>query len=112
MTSEVEYWLICHCLLYSTNIERNFPPYTKLYSQKISLTVFVQIWDGDATSRQLKCSHDVGKAGVNAMVVDGNRLIVARINGGLDFFSMEVTNFDVAPVQYRGETMSLVINLC
>ncbi|XP_077972967.1 sterol regulatory element-binding protein cleavage-activating protein-like isoform X2 [Styela clava] len=61
----------------------------------------IEIWD--AKSERLKCAHDVGKAGVCGLVAEDKKLVAARINGSLDFFSMEATFFhSTAPVQYRG----------
>jgi len=60
-----------------------------------------QVWDSE--SSLLRCEHNDGNVGVVGLANDGCRLVVARIDGRLDFFVVEsAKSAEKAAVQYRG----------
>ncbi|XP_067400605.1 sterol regulatory element-binding protein cleavage-activating protein [Emydura macquarii macquarii] len=61
----------------------------------------LEVWD--AIEGTLRCSNEEGQSGITALVFLNNRIVVARLNGSLDFFSLEArTSFN--HLQFRGTT--------
>uniref|UniRef100_A0A3Q2YY30 Sterol regulatory element-binding protein cleavage-activating protein n=1 Tax=Hippocampus comes TaxID=109280 RepID=A0A3Q2YY30_HIPCM len=60
----------------------------------------VRLWD--TTDGRLRCcSEGVSASGITALAFLNNRIVAARLNGSLDFFSVDV-NKPLALLQYRG----------
>ncbi|XP_061633902.1 sterol regulatory element-binding protein cleavage-activating protein isoform X3 [Phyllopteryx taeniolatus] len=60
----------------------------------------LELWD--TTDGRLRCSSEgEGASGITALVFLNNRIVAARLNGSLDFFSVDV-NKPLALLQYRG----------
>ncbi|XP_008322393.1 sterol regulatory element-binding protein cleavage-activating protein isoform X2 [Cynoglossus semilaevis] len=59
----------------------------------------LELWD--AVEGSLRCSNDDGVSGITALAFLNNRIVAARLNGSLDFFTVEI-NKPLALLQYRG----------
>ncbi|XP_026083820.1 sterol regulatory element-binding protein cleavage-activating protein-like [Carassius auratus] len=59
----------------------------------------LQLWD--AVEGSLRCSNEDGVSGITALAFLNNRIVAARLNGSLDFFTVEVTK-PLGLLQYRG----------
>ncbi|XP_019719304.1 sterol regulatory element-binding protein cleavage-activating protein isoform X3 [Hippocampus comes] len=60
----------------------------------------LELWD--TTDGRLRCcSEGVSASGITALAFLNNRIVAARLNGSLDFFSVDV-NKPLALLQYRG----------
>ncbi|XP_061737713.1 sterol regulatory element-binding protein cleavage-activating protein [Nerophis ophidion] len=59
----------------------------------------LELWD--AVDGCLYCTHDGGASGITALIFLDNRIVVARLNGSLDFFSVDVNN-PLVVIQLRG----------
>ncbi|XP_051922424.1 sterol regulatory element-binding protein cleavage-activating protein isoform X2 [Hippocampus zosterae] len=60
----------------------------------------LELWD--TTDGRLRCSSEgVSASGITALAFLNNRIVAARLNGSLDFFSVDV-NKPLALLQYRG----------
>ncbi|RMB93827.1 hypothetical protein DUI87_29704 [Hirundo rustica rustica] len=58
-----------------------------------------KVWD--AIEGTLRSSNDEGQSGITALVFLNNRIVAARLNGSLDFFSLE-THTSLNHLQFRG----------
>uniref|UniRef100_A0A671ERI7 Sterol regulatory element-binding protein cleavage-activating protein n=1 Tax=Rhinolophus ferrumequinum TaxID=59479 RepID=A0A671ERI7_RHIFE len=63
----------------------------------------LQVWD--AIEGTLRCSSEEVSSGITALVFLDKRIVAARLNGSLDFFSLE-THTALSPVQFRGQGSS------
>lgn len=59
----------------------------------------LEVWD--AIEGSLRCSNKEGQSGITALVFLSTRIVAARLNGSLDFFSLE-THASCNPLQFRG----------
>ncbi|XP_033855822.1 sterol regulatory element-binding protein cleavage-activating protein-like [Acipenser ruthenus] len=59
----------------------------------------LELWD--AVEGCLHCSNEEGKSGITALVFLNNRIVAARLNGSLDFFTVDI-NKPMNLLQYRG----------
>uniref|UniRef100_A0A8C2VZ86 Sterol regulatory element-binding protein cleavage-activating protein n=1 Tax=Chinchilla lanigera TaxID=34839 RepID=A0A8C2VZ86_CHILA len=59
----------------------------------------LEVWD--AIEGELCCSSEVSSSGITALVFLDKRVVAARLNGSLDFFSLE-TQALFSPLQFRG----------
>ncbi|XP_037747251.1 sterol regulatory element-binding protein cleavage-activating protein isoform X1 [Chelonia mydas] len=59
----------------------------------------LEVWD--AIEGTLRCSNEEGQSGITALVFLNNRIVAARLNGSLDFFSLE-THSSYNHLQFRG----------
>lgn len=59
----------------------------------------LQLWD--AVEGSLRCSNEDGASGITALAFLNNRIVAARLNGSLDFFTVEI-NKPPGLLQYRG----------
>ncbi|XP_068790087.1 sterol regulatory element-binding protein cleavage-activating protein isoform X1 [Struthio camelus] len=59
----------------------------------------VRVWD--AIEGTLRSSNEEGQSGITALVFLNNRIVAARLNGSLDFFSLE-THTSLNHLQFRG----------
>lgn len=59
----------------------------------------MEVWD--AIEGELCCSSEVSSSGITALVFLDKRVVAARLNGSLDFFSLE-THTVLSPLQFRG----------
>ncbi|KAG3279807.1 SREBF chaperone, transcript variant X2 [Ictidomys tridecemlineatus] len=59
----------------------------------------LEVWD--AIEGVLCCSSEEGSSGITALVFLDRRIVAARLNGSLDFFSLE-THTALSPLQFRG----------
>ncbi|XP_072316020.1 sterol regulatory element-binding protein cleavage-activating protein isoform X1 [Eucyclogobius newberryi] len=59
----------------------------------------LELWD--AVEGTLRCINDDGVSGITALAFLNNRIVAARLNGSLDFFSIEI-NKPLGLLQYRG----------
>uniref|UniRef100_A0A8C3RWR2 Sterol regulatory element-binding protein cleavage-activating protein n=1 Tax=Chelydra serpentina TaxID=8475 RepID=A0A8C3RWR2_CHESE len=59
----------------------------------------LEVWD--AIEGTLRCSDEEGQSGITALVFLNNRIVAARLNGSLDFFSLE-THSSYNHLQFRG----------
>ncbi|XP_071590607.1 sterol regulatory element-binding protein cleavage-activating protein isoform X2 [Heliangelus exortis] len=59
----------------------------------------LEVWD--AIEGTLCSSHDDSQSGITALVFLNSRIVAARLNGSLDFFSLE-THTSLNPLQFRG----------
>uniref|UniRef100_A0A8C3KG00 Sterol regulatory element-binding protein cleavage-activating protein n=1 Tax=Calidris pygmaea TaxID=425635 RepID=A0A8C3KG00_9CHAR len=59
----------------------------------------LEVWD--AIEGTLRCSNDESQSGITALVFLNNRIVAARLNGSLDFFSLE-THTSLNHLQFRG----------
>uniref|UniRef100_A0A663M547 Sterol regulatory element-binding protein cleavage-activating protein n=1 Tax=Athene cunicularia TaxID=194338 RepID=A0A663M547_ATHCN len=59
----------------------------------------LEVWD--AIEGTLRSSNDEGQSGITALVFLNNRIVAARLNGSLDFFSLE-THTSLNHLQFRG----------
>ncbi|XP_010860799.1 PREDICTED: sterol regulatory element-binding protein cleavage-activating protein [Bison bison bison] len=57
------------------------------------------VWD--AIEGTLRCSSEEVSSGITALVFLDKRIVAARLNGSLDFFSLE-THTALSPLQFRG----------
>uniref|UniRef100_A0A672Z7J8 SREBF chaperone n=1 Tax=Sphaeramia orbicularis TaxID=375764 RepID=A0A672Z7J8_9TELE len=57
------------------------------------------LWD--AVEGSLRCSNEEGVSGITALAFLNNRIVAARLNGSLDFFTVEI-NKPLALLQHRG----------
>lgn len=55
----------------------------------------------DAIEGMLRCSSEEVASGITALVFLDKRIVAARLNGSLDFFSLE-THTALSPLQFRG----------
>ncbi|TRY86050.1 hypothetical protein DNTS_030912, partial [Danionella cerebrum] len=60
----------------------------------------LELWD--AVEGSLRCSNEGGVSGITALAFLNNRIVAARLNGSLDFFTVEV-NKPLGLLQYRGQ---------
>ncbi|XP_053785380.1 sterol regulatory element-binding protein cleavage-activating protein isoform X1 [Desmodus rotundus] len=60
----------------------------------------LEVWD--AIEGTLRCSSEEVSSGVTALVFLDKRIVAARLNGSLDFFSLE-TCTAFSPLQFRGQ---------
>ncbi|XP_014395989.1 PREDICTED: sterol regulatory element-binding protein cleavage-activating protein [Myotis brandtii] len=65
----------------------------------------LQVWD--AVEGSLRCSCEQVSSGITALVFLDRRIVAARLNGSLDFFSLE-THAAFSPLQFRGQGSSPV----
>nr|XP_044992411.1 sterol regulatory element-binding protein cleavage-activating protein isoform X2 [Jaculus jaculus] len=63
----------------------------------------LEVWD--AIEGVLCCSSDEVSSGITALVFLDKRIVAARLNGSLDFFSLE-THTSFSPLQFRGRGSS------
>uniref|UniRef100_A0A6Q2YR78 Sterol regulatory element-binding protein cleavage-activating protein n=1 Tax=Esox lucius TaxID=8010 RepID=A0A6Q2YR78_ESOLU len=61
----------------------------------------VRLWD--AVEGSLRCSNEDGISGITALAFLNNRIVAARLNGSLDFFTVDI-NKPLGILQYRGPT--------
>nr|XP_042137678.1 sterol regulatory element-binding protein cleavage-activating protein isoform X1 [Peromyscus maniculatus bairdii] len=59
----------------------------------------LEVWD--AIEGVLCCSNEEVSSGITALVFLDRRIVAARLNGSLDFFSLE-THTSLSPLQFRG----------
>ncbi|KAM9593212.1 sterol regulatory element-binding protein cleavage-activating protein isoform 3-T3 [Trichechus inunguis] len=59
----------------------------------------LEVWD--AIEGVLRCSSEEVSSGITALVFLDKRIVAARLNGSLDFFSLE-THTALSPLQFRG----------
>ncbi|XP_060060745.1 sterol regulatory element-binding protein cleavage-activating protein isoform X3 [Erinaceus europaeus] len=59
----------------------------------------LEVWD--AIEGTLCCSSEEVSSGITALVFLDKRIVAARLNGSLDFFSLE-THTTLSPLQFRG----------
>ncbi|XP_069501931.1 sterol regulatory element-binding protein cleavage-activating protein [Ambystoma mexicanum] len=59
----------------------------------------LEVWD--AIEGTLRCSNEEGLSGITSLVFLNHRIVAARLNGSLDFFSLE-TRKSLNHLQYRG----------
>uniref|UniRef100_A0A3Q3JAP9 Sterol regulatory element-binding protein cleavage-activating protein n=1 Tax=Monopterus albus TaxID=43700 RepID=A0A3Q3JAP9_MONAL len=59
----------------------------------------LELWD--AVEGTLRCSNEDGVTGITALAFLNNRIVAARLNGALDFFTVEI-NKPLGLLQYRG----------
>uniref|UniRef100_A0A8D0HUG9 SCAP beta-propeller domain-containing protein n=1 Tax=Sphenodon punctatus TaxID=8508 RepID=A0A8D0HUG9_SPHPU len=59
----------------------------------------LEVWD--AIEGTLRCSNEEGQSGITALVFLNDRIVAARLNGSLDFFSLE-THASFNHLQFRG----------
>uniref|UniRef100_A0A8C5ECE9 Sterol regulatory element-binding protein cleavage-activating protein n=1 Tax=Gouania willdenowi TaxID=441366 RepID=A0A8C5ECE9_GOUWI len=59
----------------------------------------LELWD--AVEGSLRCSNEDGVSGITALAFLNNRIVAARLNGSLDFFTIEI-NKPLGLLQYRG----------
>lgn len=59
----------------------------------------LELWD--AVEGSLRCSNDDGIHGITALAFLNNRIVAARLNGSLDFFTVEI-NKPLGLLQHRG----------
>ncbi|XP_067304428.1 sterol regulatory element-binding protein cleavage-activating protein isoform X2 [Pseudorasbora parva] len=59
----------------------------------------LELWD--AVEGSLRCSNEDGLSGITALAFLNNRIVAARLNGSLDFFTVEI-NKPLGLLQYRG----------
>ncbi|XP_030405635.1 sterol regulatory element-binding protein cleavage-activating protein isoform X2 [Gopherus evgoodei] len=59
----------------------------------------LEVWD--AIEGTLWCSNEESQSGITALVFLNNRIVAARLNGSLDFFSLE-THSSYNHLQFRG----------
>uniref|UniRef100_A0A674K0N7 Sterol regulatory element-binding protein cleavage-activating protein n=1 Tax=Terrapene triunguis TaxID=2587831 RepID=A0A674K0N7_9SAUR len=59
----------------------------------------LEVWD--AIEGTLRCCNEEGQSGITALVFLNNRIVAARLNGSLDFFSLE-THSSYNHLQFRG----------
>ncbi|KAM8826089.1 sterol regulatory element-binding protein cleavage-activating protein isoform 1-T1 [Synchiropus picturatus] len=59
----------------------------------------LELWD--AVEGSLRCSNEDGVSGITALAFLNNRIVAARLNGSLDFFTVEI-NKPVGLLQHRG----------
>ncbi|XP_050189783.1 sterol regulatory element-binding protein cleavage-activating protein [Myiozetetes cayanensis] len=59
----------------------------------------LEVWD--AIEGTLRSSNEEGQSGITALVFLNNRIVAARLNGSLDFFSLE-THTALNHLQFRG----------
>uniref|UniRef100_A0A8D0UGP6 Sterol regulatory element-binding protein cleavage-activating protein n=1 Tax=Sus scrofa TaxID=9823 RepID=A0A8D0UGP6_PIG len=59
----------------------------------------LEVWD--AIEGMLRCSSEEVASGITALVFLDKRIVAARLNGSLDFFSLE-THTALSPLQFRG----------
>ncbi|XP_051466953.1 sterol regulatory element-binding protein cleavage-activating protein [Apus apus] len=59
----------------------------------------LEVWD--AIEGTLRSSNEEGLSGITALVFINNRIVAARLNGSLDFFSLE-THMSLNHLQFRG----------
>ncbi|KAM9185627.1 sterol regulatory element-binding protein cleavage-activating protein isoform 3-T3 [Dugong dugon] len=59
----------------------------------------LEVWD--AIEGVLRCSSEEVSSGITALVFLDRRVVAARLNGSLDFFSLE-THTALSPLQFRG----------
>lgn len=60
----------------------------------------LEVWD--AIEGTLRCSSEHVSSGITALVFLDKRIVAARLNGSLDFFSLE-THAAFSPLQFRGQ---------
>uniref|UniRef100_A0A8C8ANG6 Sterol regulatory element-binding protein cleavage-activating protein n=1 Tax=Otus sunia TaxID=257818 RepID=A0A8C8ANG6_9STRI len=60
----------------------------------------LEVWD--AIEGTLRSSNDEGQSGITALVFLNKRIVAARLNGSLDFFSLE-THTSLNHLQFRGK---------
>lgn len=63
----------------------------------------LEVWD--AIEGTLRCSSEQASSGITALVFLDKRIVAARLNGSLDFFSLE-THAAFSPLQFRGQGSS------
>lgn len=59
----------------------------------------LELWD--AVEGTLRCVNEDGVSGITALAFLNNRIVAARLNGSLDFFTIEI-NKPLGLLQYRG----------
>ncbi|XP_030637767.1 sterol regulatory element-binding protein cleavage-activating protein isoform X1 [Chanos chanos] len=59
----------------------------------------LELWD--AVEGSLRCSNEDGSSGITALAFLNNRIVAARLNGSLDFFTVDI-NKPLGLLQYRG----------
>ncbi|XP_063054727.1 sterol regulatory element-binding protein cleavage-activating protein isoform X2 [Engraulis encrasicolus] len=59
----------------------------------------LELWD--AVEGSLRCRNEEGSSGITALAFLNNRIVAARLNGSLDFFTVEI-NKPLGLLQYRG----------
>ncbi|XP_029958340.1 sterol regulatory element-binding protein cleavage-activating protein isoform X2 [Salarias fasciatus] len=59
----------------------------------------LELWD--AVEGSLRCRNEDGVSGITALAFLNNRIVAARLNGSLDFFTVEI-NKPLGLLQYRG----------
>ncbi|XP_078108265.1 LOW QUALITY PROTEIN: sterol regulatory element-binding protein cleavage-activating protein [Sander vitreus] len=59
----------------------------------------LELWD--AVEGSLRCINEDGVSGITALAFLNNRIVAARLNGSLDFFTVEI-NKPLGLLQYRG----------
>ncbi|KAM6910706.1 sterol regulatory element-binding protein cleavage-activating protein isoform 2-T2 [Xenentodon cancila] len=59
----------------------------------------LELWD--AVEGSLRCCNEDGLSGITALAFLNNRIVAARLNGSLDFFTVEI-NKPLGLLQYRG----------
>uniref|UniRef100_A0A4W6CB58 Sterol regulatory element-binding protein cleavage-activating protein n=1 Tax=Lates calcarifer TaxID=8187 RepID=A0A4W6CB58_LATCA len=59
----------------------------------------LELWD--AVEGSLRCNNEDGISGITALAFLNNRIVAARLNGSLDFFTVEI-NKPLGLLQYRG----------
>uniref|UniRef100_A0A3B1IHL8 Sterol regulatory element-binding protein cleavage-activating protein n=1 Tax=Astyanax mexicanus TaxID=7994 RepID=A0A3B1IHL8_ASTMX len=59
----------------------------------------LELWD--AVEGSLRCCNEDGSSGITALAFLNNRIVAARLNGSLDFFTVD-TNKPLGLLQYRG----------
>ncbi|KAJ7985529.1 hypothetical protein DPEC_G00353000 [Dallia pectoralis] len=61
----------------------------------------LELWD--AVEGSLRCSNEDGVSGITALAFLNNRIVAARLDGSLDFFTVDI-NKPLGLLQYRGPT--------
>ncbi|KAK2506252.1 LOW QUALITY PROTEIN: hypothetical protein MC885_014672 [Smutsia gigantea] len=70
------------------------------HTRRCSQLTGLQVWD--AIEGTLQCSSEEVSSGITALVFLEKRIVAARLNGSLDFFSLE-TQAALSPLQFRGQ---------
>ncbi|XP_012883522.1 PREDICTED: sterol regulatory element-binding protein cleavage-activating protein [Dipodomys ordii] len=82
-------------LFFTTVLSIDIPQDTQEPDESLCLAVW------DAIEGVLCCSSEEVSSGITALVFLDKRIVAARLNGSLDFFSLE-THTALSPLQFRG----------
>ncbi|XP_072858813.1 sterol regulatory element-binding protein cleavage-activating protein [Pogona vitticeps] len=60
----------------------------------------LEVWD--AIEGTLRCSNEEGQSGITALIFLNSRIVAARLNGSLDFYSLKTHTTSFEHSQFRG----------